>query len=164
MFKSLWEYRDYILWVNRNKVGIDKHHVLPIAIYWPDISENIEPMLQEDHKKLHQELDIARRYLSTLTRNQRKRENGHIVLTTSDIEWRADLQRKYLEDVDKLPNFLQELHDVKLWDLATFEAKKFERLTGDQYPLEIGEVFQNHQQYIDIQKEASKFIYKKLKS
>lgn len=164
MRKNLEEYRSFVNWVNRVKTAVDRHHVLPIVVYWPDIAENLENLIQSDHVALHKQLDISGRYLSNLTREQRKRENGHIVLTESDIEGRADMQRAYLEWIDKLPNFLQDMHEVKLWELVQFEAEKFERLTGDQYPLEIGEVLQNHQQYIDIQKEASKFIYKKLKS
>lgn len=163
MRKTLWEYRSFLLWANRNKVAIDKHHVLPICVYWPDIAENLEDMHQEDHVKLHKQLDISGRYLWTLTRNQRKRENGHIVLTTDDIEGRAYMQQIYLEDVNKLPNFLQEMHELKLWELATYEANKFKRLTGSDYPLELWETLENHWQYIDIQKEASKYIYKKLK-
>lgn len=163
MFKTLGECRDYLAWVNRNKVAIDRHHVLPIQLYWPDIIENLEPLRQEDHVRLHKSLDISGRFMGTLTREQRKRENGHIVLTESDIQGRADMQWMYLEGVDKLPNFLQELHEVKLWELAEYEAGKFLRLTGEQYPLELGEALDNHWQYIDIQKEMSRFIYKKLR-
>lgn len=164
MFKTLQECRDYLLWVNRNKVAVDKHHVLPICTYGPDIAENLEQLRQEDHIRVHKALDISGRYMSTLTREQRKRENGHIVLTESDIQWRADIQWMYLEGVDKLPNFLQEMHDVKLWELAEYEAGKFKRLTGEEYPLQLWDVLSNHGQYVDIQKEMSKYIYKKLRS
>jgi len=101
--------------------------------------------------------------MGTLTRNQKKRENGHIVLTTDDIEGRAYMQNLYLEDVNKLPNFLQEMHDTKLWELAQFEAEKFKRLTGGEYPVELWEAMQNHWTYIDIMKESSKYIYKKIR-
>ncbi len=163
MRKNLEEYRNFVSWVNRVKTAVDRHHVLPIVVYWPDIAENLENLIQQDHVSLHKQLDISGRYLSTLTREQRKRENGHIVLTESDIDGRADMQRMYLEWIDKLPNFLQDMHEVKLWELAQYEAKKFKRLTGDDYPVELWEAMGNHWQYIDIMKESSKYIYKKLK-
>jgi hypothetical protein len=163
MWKWLQEYKDFVLWVNRVKTAVDRHHVLPIVVYWPDIAENLENLIQSDHVALHKQLDISGRYLTTLTREQRKRENGHIVLTESDIEWRADMQRMYLEGIEKLPHFLQELHDTKLWELAQYEAGKFKRLTGTEYPVELWEAMQNHWTYIDIMKEASKYIYKKLR-
>lgn len=163
MRKNLEEYRNFVSWVNKVKTAVDKHHVLPIVVYWPDIAENLENLLQTDHVSLHKQLDISGRYLSTLTREQRKRENGHIVLTESDIEGRADMQRAYLEWIDKLPNFLQDMHEVKLWELVQFEAEKFKRLTGEAYPVELWEAMENHWTYIDIMKEASKYIYKKLR-
>lgn len=163
MRKNLEEYRNFVCWVNKVKTAVDRHHVLPIVVYWPDIAENLENLIQQDHVALHKQLDISGRYLSTLTREQRKRENGHIVLTESDIEGRADMQRAYLEGIDKLPNFLQDMHEVKLWDLAQFEADKFKRLTGEEYPVQLWDAMENHWQYIDIMKEASKYIYKKLK-
>lgn len=137
--------------------------MIPISTYWPDIKENIALILKDDHKELHRELDIPMREFSRMTREQRKRENGHIVLTESDIEGRADMQRAYLEWLDKLPNFLQDMHEVKLWELVQFEAEKFKRLTGEAYPVELWEAMENHWTYIDIMKEASKYIYKKLR-
>jgi len=163
MRKNLEEYRSFVNWVNRVKTAVDRHHVLPIVVYWPDIAENLENLIQRDHINLHKKLDISGRYLGTLTREQRKRENGHIVLTESDIDGRADMQRMYLEWIDKLPNFLQDMHEVKLWELAQFEAEKFKRLTGEEYPVELWEAMQNHWTYIDIMKESSKYIYKKIR-
>lgn len=142
---------------------MNAHHVIPISTYWPDIEQNIAGLLKDDHAKLHQELDIPMRVFSKMTRDQRKRENGHIVLTESDIEGRADIQRAYLEWVEKLPNFLYDMHEVKLWDLAQFEAEKFKRLTGKDYQIELWDAMENHWTYIDIMKESSKYIYKKLR-
>jgi len=163
MRNNIKEYRDYVNWVSRVKTAVDKHHILPIVVYWPDIAENLENLVQQDHINLHKKLDITGRYLGNLTREQRKRENWHVVLTASDIEGRADMQRMYLEWLDKLPNFLQDMHDVKLWDLAQYEADKFKRLTGEEYPIILWEAMQNHWTYIEIMKEASRYIYKKLK-
>lgn len=142
---------------------LNMHHVIPISTYWPDIAENIAGLLKDDHIKLHQELDIPIRMFSRMTREQRKRENWHIVLTESDIEGRADIQRAYLEWIDKLPNFLQDMHEEKLWELAQYEAGKFKRLTWEEYPLELWAAMENHWNYIDIMKESSKYIYKKLR-
>jgi len=139
------------------------HHVLPLSIHWPDVEENVALILKDDHRRLHNELDIPMRIFTKMTRNQRKRENWHLILTESDIEWRADIQRAYLEWVDRLPNFLQDMHEVKLWDLAQYEADKFNRLTGEDYKVELWDAMENHWTYIDIMKESSKYIYKKLR-
>lgn len=154
------EYRKSVLSSGKR---VEQHHVIPVSLFWPDIAENLEWLIQTDHQKLHSMMDMPMNLFSKLTRAQRKRENGHIVLTESDIEWRADIQRVYLENVDKLPWFMQDLHDIKLGELATSESMKFERLTQETYPLELWDALGNHQLYIDIQKEISKWIYQKLK-
>lgn len=160
---SLKKYKDFLSWVDKSHNQIDRHHIIPVSAYWPDIAENLDDLLQSDHIKLHQELDVPSRHFSRMKRKQRIRENGHIVLTPDDIEWRADIQREYLSNVNNLPWYLQEMHDIKLGELAWFEAKKFKRLTWTDYPIELWEALENHWQYIDIQKEASRHICKKLK-
>ena len=164
MYRTYWEYQSYIWELNRRKYDVDKHHILPISSFWPNVSENIAEVLMADHKKIHQTLDLAYRYFATLTRKQKMIENGHIVLTVDDIEGRAEIQRAYLDWVHKLPNFLQEMHELKLGDLAMLENEKLYRLTNDKIAIELWDTLHNHWLYVDIQKELSKAIYKKLKS
>lgn len=164
MHKTFTEYQTYVWQLNRRKHDVDKHHILPISSYWPNIPENIADVLMADHKKIHQTLDVAYRYFSTIIRKQRSRENWHIVLTVDDIEGRADIQRAYLDWVHKLPNFLQQMHEIKLGELVIIENEKLSRLVHDKLSIELGSTLTNHSIYVEIQKELSKAIYKRLKS
>lgn len=161
---SYLKYITRLEWLDRRKNDIDKHHIIPIGCYGPDIAENITLVTAADHKKIHETLDIARRYYSGLLRKQRLRENWHIILTESDIEWRANIQRVYLEWVDKLPSPFDEMHEIKIWELCESEANKLHRLTWDTYDYELWDVLHNHSIYVDIQKEISKDIYFRLKN
>lgn len=163
-YRNYAEYQNYIEDLNRRKHDVDKHHVLPIGCYGPNIPENIAQVLMADHRKIHQTLDIASRYFTTLTRKQRMLENGHIVLTVDDIEWRAEIQRNYFDWVHKLPSFMQEMHEVTMENLAMAENNKLYRLTNDKMELEFGDTLKTHWLYVDIQKEISKAIYTRLKS
>ncbi len=163
MWKSYNDYASFLWWVNKNKTAIDKHHIIPLQTYWPDLKENIADVLQTDHKIIHNTLDISWRYFSTLIRKQRKKENWNIVLTENDIDGRREIQNLYFEDAHKLPIHLKEMHDVKTWELLEKEAFKFKRLTWEEYPIEIWETLDNILIYNDIQKEISKEIYKKLR-
>jgi len=165
MFKKLSDYEKYIWTINPRKISVDKHHILPIQAYWPDTKENIQVVLQNHHKLIHENLDIAFRYFAQVIRKQRQRENWHIVLTESDIEGRADIQRSYLEWVDKLPMWwMIDMHEIKLWQLAELENEKLFRLTWDKMDIELWDTLTNHGHYVDIQKELSKEIYKRLKN
>lgn len=164
MFKNYLDYAAHVSWLNKRKNDISNHHVIPVQAWWPNTPENIAEVLESDHKRIHQELDVAWRYFSERTRKQRLKENWHILLTAGDIEWRADIQRVYLEWVDKLPNFLQDLHEVKIWELATSENEKLFRLTWDRMEIILWGIMHNHQMYVDIQKETSRAIYLILKN
>ena len=163
MFKNFLDYKEHVSRLNRNKNDIDRHHILPVSSFWPNTPENIAEMMISDHRKVHQTLDTAYRYQATMVRKQRMRENGHIVLTQDDIDWRAEIQRTYLDWVSKLPNFLQDMHEVKLGELVLLEQGKLARLTNDILEVELWDTMENHQTYIEIQKEISKTIYDILK-
>ena len=163
MFKNFPDYENYVKSLDRRKHDVDAHHCLPISCYGQNVKENIASMLMVDHKKVHQQLDIAYRYFNNMIRKQRMLENWHIVLTTSDIEGRADIQRAYLSGVHKLVNYVQDMHEVKLWELTGLENEKLFRLTNDRYKIQLWDTLQNHQTYVDIQKEISKAIYSKIK-
>ena len=139
--------------------------MIPISTYWGDYKENIAKILKSDHSPvIHRNNDIASRLFSVLKRKQRIRENGKILLTESDIEWRADIQRMYLEGVQNLPQWrMIDMHNIKLWEVAMREANKFNKLTGENYIPELWDYKHNHQLYIDIQKEISKEIQRLIK-
>lgn len=75
MYKTFTEYESYVSELSRKKHDVDKHHVLAISSFGPNIKENIVDLLTTDHKKVHQVLDVAYRYFATLIRRQRMKEN-----------------------------------------------------------------------------------------
>jgi hypothetical protein len=98
--------------------------------------------------------------MGKMLRSQRKRENWHIVLTESDIDWRWDMQWLFLEWSSKLPDSLQDLNREKLIELAISESSKLTLIWGGE--LEITEdlsLKDAHELYIEIQKEISRRLY-----
>lgn len=164
MYRNFAEYQEYIRWVNRRKIEIDKHHILPVSCYGPNIAENMADTLRNDHKAVHEKLDSAWRYYNNAVRRQRMKENWHIVLTVDDIEGRAEIQRTYLDWVDWLPNYLQDMHEIKLWELVAIENDKLFRIIWDRMKVDLWDTMTNHWYYIDIQKEISKAIYSRLRT
>ena len=159
MFKSFSDYTKY-LWIKSNQYKpTELHHLLPVSCNWGNYQENIAKVLKTDHRKIHETLDIPFRKFNWMVRKQRERENWKVLLLESDIEWRADIQRAYLEKVPELQYWrMKDMHDIKMWDIAKREFNKFNNLTWESYSPELWDVFQNHQLYVDTQKEISKEI------
>lgn len=157
------DYKSYLSYINNCKYSKKElHHILSLQIFWPDIHENKAIVWDKEHVLIHQAQDIPYRYRWTMIRNQRIRENWHIVLTNSDLEWRRDIQWLYLEWSAKLPNALQDMNLIKLLQLTERENKKLMRMWVDPVNIDTSSLLKIHWSYIDIQKEISKRFYKLL--
>ena len=87
-------------------MAIEKHHVIPLAIWGGGNKENILALEKETHKLVHQVLNIPyrhiRRYRSTL--------NWKVVLDDNVIETERAMQLAYYKNVDWLPKEVFKLH------------------------------------------------------
>jgi len=157
MFKSFNDYTKY-LWFKQNKYKPkEDHHVMPIALGWWDYLENIATVLKEDHKKIHDTMDIPFRQFNQMVRKQRMRENWKVLLEPSDWEWRSDMQELYLEWYDKLKYWwMKDMHDRKIWAQAINAVNEYNKFTWDNYIPEIWNALDSHWLYITAKKELSK--------
>lgn len=162
-YKTYAEYESALQRLNPNTVKLENHHVIPLQAFWEDQRYNIAKCLQRDHVDVHQKNDIPYRYRGPAIRKQRQRENGHIVLTTDDINGRADIQRRYLEWVKNLPVHLIDMHEVKLSETLEAWNGKLQRLIWETLEIDETNYLEKFESWIRIQKEISIEIYKIIK-
>lgn len=156
MIKTREDYQSYLSTQNTKRV--EKHHILPVSAYWPDVTENLATILQGDHLSLHRAMDVPPRLFNDAIRQQRKQMNWHIVLTEKDILGIASIQENYLWWLTNLPDRAIDMHDIKLWELATLEAGKLSEMVWATFQLDLWDALYNHQQYVEAQILQSRHI------
>lgn len=100
------------------------HHIVPISISGPDVSENIATISERKHQELHRILDMNSRLHYNLIRKAREKTNHKMILSPEDMEYRHDAQRLYFERMPRLDWFTRKLHLEKMNQLIWFEADR----------------------------------------
>lgn len=134
-----------------------------LQLFWEDSKHNLAKLLDYDHVHLHKNCDIPYRYRWPAIRRQRQRENWHIVITTDDINGRADLQRRYFEWLKYLPNHIQDMHEVKMSETLEVWNEKLKRLIWQTMDIDKNNFSEKFEIWVNIQKEISIEIYKIIK-
>ena len=156
MIETREDYQSYLS--TQQGQRIEKHHILPISAYWPDVLQNLAWVLQDDHISIHRSMDISSRIFNEAVRQQRKQMNWHVVLTEPDILGIASIQKHYLWGIENLPDRAIDMHDIKLWELATLEVNKLSEMVWAAYQIDLWDALYNHQQYIEAQILQSRHI------
>lgn len=86
-----------------------KHHVEPISLYGKNVQENLMVLKEDVHKLLHQKMDISPRYI----REAREKLNGVLIYEPKHIEIIGGLQRRFFENLHRLPKLIEDAH--KWW-------------------------------------------------
>lgn len=100
---------------------VQNHHIIPISICWPDITQNIATITQRKHDELHRILDMNSRLHYNLVRKAREKTNHKMIIWPDDLEYRHDAQRLYFERLPRLDWFMRKVHLEKMNQLIWFE-------------------------------------------
>lgn len=95
----------YIMKKQRSKQ--EEHHVIPISMKWSDHESNKEMLSYEDHKLVHNKLNIDYQLLRTF----RKKSNERTIFNWERSSAYHKLWRKYFSDLDELPEHLVQVHN-----------------------------------------------------
>jgi fido (protein-threonine AMPylation protein) len=71
----------------------ERHHVIPLSLFWPDIKENIIELNRNDHTILHRNQNID----SNIIRTFRRKVNDILVPNNYFLELKKELWEDYFE-------------------------------------------------------------------
>lgn len=108
-------------------------------------------------------LDIGGRCHSKMMRKYHKAINGNYVVSPDAIQILHDLQMRYFENMNRLPDDLQEMHKLVMIDLVDVMENKREKLTGHRWESDRETFYQGHERYMMIEKEITTQISNALK-
>lgn len=144
-------------------VKYENHHVFPISTYWENTKQNIMRLRSDIHTELHNTCNIPYQHI----RRAREQLNGVFVFEPKHIEIVWGLQRKFLENVHKLPWRLQKEHATRARNFYNHKHKEFHELIKDLKENEYGLTLPQHKlkmtykfdelvdQIIDLEKSKS---------
>lgn len=137
---------------------LQRHHLVPISISWPDIPQNIASITEWKHTELHKILDMNSRLHYALVRKAREKTNHKIILNHEDLEYRHDAQRLYFERLPRLDWFLRKVHLEKMNQLIWYEGERLEKIWIIENVTMEKDFFSALNRYHILQKELAKEI------
>lgn len=146
----------YILFCK--KMSIEKHHMIPISLYWPDEKENIIELEYKKHLQLHQTLDIPTNQYSKWTRKIKKDTNGKTIRTPTNIETIHDLQCLFFSKFDLLESETKNKNIQKMKQYAKREIERAFLVWIPKIKIDWLDFYETH----NIAKEARKEKHKKI--
>lgn len=153
--------------MSRNRLGYDRHHTIPLSLWWINQSHNIMNLKRQVHQDLHSVLNIERKLYHRLMRQARKKTNGKLVRWPEDVEIRGKLQYRFFENLHKLPRDVIRKHVKNMRNQCRVNSGIYKERTWVNYwplsnPTDYDHInfhFQ-HKQLINIQKDlASSLIW-----
>jgi len=142
----------------------ESHHIEPVSLWGIDVKENILTLKQQQHRELHQTLDIDRKKFSQYARKKRIKYNHKLLVTPDEIEHDADIQRKFFANLSKLPSRLIQKHVLKMMELLGYHTKQYKNITWDDLDKPIRKVNkvdqfnELHNKKIESQKELARLF------
>jgi len=85
---------------------MEKHHIIPLAIWWTSVQENIASLESWTHKVVHQILNIPYRKI----REYREEINWKILISEKWLELEKDMQLQYFSKAKKLDKHIFKQH------------------------------------------------------
>lgn len=135
------------------------HHIYPLSYGGEDHASNIAEILKWDHQDVvHPTINDDRNTYSNYRRNQNILENGNAIPTDRAIEHMSNAQLRLLKRVFNLPWYLIDLYRQKTAEVMLHEVEKFNKLTGESYIPEIGDILENHEVYTRAKKSIAQYI------
>lgn len=140
------------------------HHTIRLGDGGHDIPNNIMAVEQNTHDMIHCTLDPWGKCHSRGIRSYNKLMNGKYIVSPDAIQVLHDLQRRYFENLDKLPLEVQKMHKIVMIDLVQVMGDKRKNLTNRKRQDDRSTFNEWHEVYMDIEKNITKKIERALKT
>ena len=124
---------------------MEKHHVIPISIWWNHTDSNKIDISNSSHKELHNRQNIPYNFI----RKYRERTNHILVPNDYTLDMKWELYQRYFENAD--------IHKEKQLISLNWQGLEYARRTGIQLGIAytIAEAVNN---YIEQQKRYIKIL------
>lgn len=137
-----------------------KHHTTPISLGGLDKECNIINLEQPDHDLIHHTCDMSYKLYHTLNRKMKSKMNGHIVMPEDALKIQHEMQHRFHEWYDYLPERLQKLIDEVRKNTLQHWNKELANITKDKFDIS----FITHREWLMKEHEMQLIIQKELLS
>lgn len=139
-------------------MAYSNHHTTPLSLWWIDKDFNIIRLEQRDHDIIHKTCDISYKLYHLLNRKIKMKMNWHMLIPESALKIQHEMQNRFYEWYDYLPERLQKLIDKVRSDTLDHRNDKLKLVTNDQYDIS----HETHKQWLAKEHEIQLLIQKEL--
>lgn len=141
----------------------EKHHMIPISLYWPDDKSNIIELEHTTHTDLHKILNIPTNKYSKRTRQFKKVTNGKTIIAPDDIDMIHDIQSVFFSNIHKLPKEVQKKHLQQIQEYMKREMQRALKAWADTINTPNAKFDTIHKTANEYKKEKHRIVIDKLK-